>query len=382
MLVVQSALSLNGGLLVLLDLLERWQVTPGVSPRLFVAKQRAPEDVLAPDGLAVSFGGDEAGRTRRQGARALVRLVRLARAADVVISGSEIGESVLLGYVGARLARRPFVVVVHADLDDAIDFWVPWFARRLTRWANAHADASVCVAPGLVQPVLSNGALPSDVHVVVNGIDVGRVQQRALLPAGAGDVVDDGARSIPLVVANGRLAIQKGFDLLIEAHARVLAAGLPHRLVITGEGPQRAELEALVARLGVTSSVDLPGFAANPYPTIAAADVFVLSSRSEGLPLTLLEALALGAPVIATECGSGPRTVLGDCVFGELVRSGSVEALADALAAHLRTPDLLRERARGGPARALAFDVDRAAAEHLTVLRSVVDGSRSGVPSR
>jgi glycosyltransferase involved in cell wall biosynthesis len=165
------------------------------------------------------------------------------------------------------------------------------------------------------------------VRVVVNGIDVREVRRRAgLAPEGA-DAVPRARRAVPLVVANGRLAPQKGFDLLIEAHAQVVGAGVRHRLLITGDGPDRAALEALVRRLGVESSVELPGFSANPYPAMAAADVFVLSSRSEGLPLTLLEAMAVGAPIIATECGGGPRWLLGDSAGGQLVPPHSVDAL-------------------------------------------------------
>ena len=368
---VQSSMADNGGLRVFLQLLDRWRAPGGASPVLFVVKHiEAGATPPVPQGLQVQFGSSDVVRSRYQAPQTLLQLARLARSSDVVVSGSEIGLSLLFGYSAARLARRPFVVLVHADLDDAIATWTPAPLRRLTRSVNARADAVVCVEGGLVDGVLRNGARPSAVRVVTNGIDVREVRRSAgLAPDGVESAADRGG--VPVVVGNGRLAPQKGFDLLVEAHAKVLAAGFPHRLLITGEGPDRPALEALVRRLGVESSVDLPGFSTNPYPAMASADVFVLSSRSEGLPLTLLEAMAVGAPIIATECGSGPRRLLGDSEVGQLVPPDSADALARALIAHFREPGSLAARARGGPLRAREFDIHRAAAEHLEILRAV-----------
>src|SRR4029450_4389351 len=107
------------------------------------------------------------------------------------------------------------------------------------------------------------------------------------------------------IIGLGRLWPEKGFELLVEAHAKVRAAGLPHGLVIVGRGPELDALRALVDRLGVSNSVLLPGFVANPFPVLARASLLCVPSRFEGFGLTIAEALVLGVPVVSTDCG-GP----------------------------------------------------------------------------
>jgi glycosyltransferase involved in cell wall biosynthesis len=97
-------------------------------------------------------------------------------------------------------------------------------------------------------------------------------------------------------------------------------------------------LELLVRQLGLTEAVDLPGHLENPYPFFAAASVYALSSRWEGLPTVLLEALALGLPIVATDCPSGPREILADGAYGRLVPPGDPAALAEALQRTLKDP--------------------------------------------
>jgi len=101
--------------------------------------------------------------------------------------------------------------------------------------------------------------------------------------------------------------------------------------MILGDGPERSSLEALVAERGLTGSVDLPGWISNPYPYMAHAGVFVLSSRWEGLPSVLIEALFCGVPVVATDCLSGPREILEGGRYGALVPVGNEDALAAAI---------------------------------------------------
>jgi glycosyltransferase involved in cell wall biosynthesis len=101
--------------------------------------------------------------------------------------------------------------------------------------------------------------------------------------------------------------------------------------VLLGDGALRPDLEEQVSRLGIDDDVSLPGFVANPYPSMAAADVFVLSSRWEGSPGVLIEAMSCGTPVIATDCPSGPRQILDGGRYGRLVRPSDPAALADAL---------------------------------------------------
>ena len=135
---------------------------------------------------------------------------------------------------------------------------------------------------------------------------------------------------IPVIVGMGRLTRQKNFSALIQAFALVRAE-IPCRLIIFGEGEERPLLESLSRNLDIAHEVDLPGFVANPYPILSKASLFVLSSRWEGLPWVLIEALACGTKVVATDCPSGPREILDNGAYGELCPVEDVPALAAAM---------------------------------------------------
>jgi glycosyltransferase involved in cell wall biosynthesis len=146
-----------------------------------------------------------------------------------------------------------------------------------------------------------------------------------------------------VVLAAGRLVPQKGFDLLIEAFARVAAEYPAWNLCILGEGPLRSALTAQAAALGVGTRVRLPGHVAHPQAWMRRADLFVLSSRFEGLPNVLLEAMAHGMPCISFDCASGPAELIEHGVDGWLLPSEDVGALATAMRA-LMADEALRHR--------------------------------------
>jgi len=133
------------------------------------------------------------------------------------------------------------------------------------------------------------------------------------------------------LIALGRLTAQKGFDILIEAFARVAAKHPDWRLVIYGEGPDRTKLETLRDALSLQGKVSLPGLTRNVETAFAEASLFVLPSRFEGYSNALLEALAAGLPVIATTAPGGTSGILGDGKYGMLVPPGDAVALASAL---------------------------------------------------
>lgn len=141
----------------------------------------------------------------------------------------------------------------------------------------------------------------------------------------------------PVILGVGRLEQQKDFPTLLRAFAR-LRRQRPCRLLILGEGSRRGELEALAQRLGIRADCRLPGHAPNPYPFMARASVFVVSSAWEGIVNVLTEALALGTPAVATDCPSGPREILRNGELGPLVPVGDAVALADAIQATLEQP--------------------------------------------
>ena len=364
LLVVDHRLREDGATRSTLRLVERW-VGAQVPVVLYVAK-RSPRGGAAPlpPHVTLTHPADHEPRGRRLLALALVRLVPHARRADVVIAARDVGWGLLLGRAASWVARRPFVVVVRSDPQRAVAQHVSPRLRGVTRLAYRTADRVVCISPGLVPAVAAMGVAAGRTTVALGGVEVEQILDSGR--AAAPDLPDGGG---PLVVGIGRLEHQKGFDLLIRAHAAALAAGSAHRLLVLGEGADRRALERLAADLGVAGSVHLPGFHPDPLPTIAAADLFVLPSRWEGMGQSLAEALLLGVPVIAADCVAGPRLLLADGAHGDLVPVEDVEALAEAIVKHLTAPGRLREAAGvGGSWVREHLDVDRAARDTLTAV--------------
>ncbi len=144
------------------------------------------------------------------------------------------------------------------------------------------------------------------------------------------------------VLAVGRLTQQKGYDLLISAFARVAPRSPGWRLRICGAGPERPALEAAIRELGLEDRVELRGPARDVGAEIARASVFALSSRWEGLPLVLLEAMSKGMGIVSFDCPTGPADVIDDHRNGLLVPSGDVDAFAAGLLELIEDPQLLR----------------------------------------
>ncbi|MEX1081493.1 MAG: glycosyltransferase [Halofilum sp. (in: g-proteobacteria)] len=203
------------------------------------------------------------------------------------------------------------------------------------------ADGVVAVSEGVKQDLIDVVGLKGvDVQVIYNGTIAPLLFERAReLPPHAWFQT----HNLPVIVAVGRLSQQKDYSTLIRAFSRVRKV-IRARLVIVGEGKDRGALEALVGELHLEADVALPGFAENPYAWIAHADVFTLSSRWEGLVNVVIEALALGVPIVSTDCPSGPREILDGGRYGELVPVGDYEELAAALVRALqdKTPGVDR----------------------------------------
>ena len=232
--------------------------------------------------------------------------------------------------------------------------------RAVCRFLYRTADRVHAVSSGVADSLCQQLKLPlSRVDVVYNPIPLKEINRLAVASAQLPNVdLDDR----PLISAAGRLSTQKDFAMLIRAFKRVRQE-CDSRLVIMGEGKNRPELEALIAKYSLENDVLLPGFISNPFAIMRQSDLFVLSSRWEGLPNVLIQAMAVGTPVVSTDCKSGPAEILENGKWGRLVPVGDTDALAKAMLDTLydkKHPDVKR--------RAADFGVDQAVDGYLRLL--------------
>ncbi len=225
------------------------------------------------------------------------------------------------------------------------------------------ADAIVAVSEGVADELARHTGLPRKQIVVIHNA----VVSDAVLAKAAEPVPHPwfAPGQPPVILGVGRLTEQKDFPTLIRAFARVRSERAS-RLVIVGDGkPEaRAALLRLASALGCADDLSLPGFTHNPFCYMANAGVFVLSSLHEGLPGVLIQALACGAPVVSTDCPSGPREILEAGRYGQLVDTGDDTAMAGAILAALRHGGDRAPRV----ARGRQFSVDRAVDRYLGLI--------------
>jgi glycosyltransferase involved in cell wall biosynthesis len=204
------------------------------------------------------------------------------------------------------------------------DKLLPFLMKR----TYIRAEGIIAVSAGVADDLALHLGIPrSMIQVIYNPIVDEELLERAKL-----EVDDDwfAFGQPPVVLSAGRLVGLKDFPLLLKSFALVRKE-IDSRLMILGEGDKRPQIEALVKELGLDDVVSLPGFVENPYAYMKRARAFVLSSRWEGLPNVLIEAMACGTPVISTDCPSGPREILEDGQYGLLVPVGNEKAMAEAI---------------------------------------------------
>jgi glycosyltransferase involved in cell wall biosynthesis len=212
---------------------------------------------------------------------------------------------------------------------------------RLVRCLYPRVDGIIAVSEGVKENLVQTFGVPAErVRVIPNPLEIEQVQTRA-----AEETALTLDWSVPTVVAVGRLTAQKGFRYLLDAFA-TLAGTRPCRLLIVGDGPERAALWRQAQTLGLQRRVVLAGFQANPFAYVARSTVFALPSLWEGHPFVLMEAMACGVPVVSTDCPSGPSELITDGDNGLLVPTANPTALARAIAALLADPPLARSLAQ------------------------------------
>jgi glycosyltransferase involved in cell wall biosynthesis len=262
---------------------------------------------------------------------------------------SALEDTNIVAILARRLARVPtrLIVTVHNQLSQEVKHAKNWKRRcvpYLIRWIYPGADAVVGVSRGVVTDLQKFGISPHRTHAIYNPIITPTFLSRPKVPI---DHPWFRPAAPPVILGVGRLNEQKDFVTLIRAFAQVRQRQ-PARLMILGEGTERTTLEALITALGLSEDVSLPGFVAHPDDYMAAASVVVLSSAWEGFGNILVEAMAMGTPVVSTNCESGPAEILVDGEYGKLVPVKDEIALAEAILATLAqplAPDRLKQRA-------------------------------------
>lgn len=294
---------------------------------------------------------------------AIAAYLRQSRPDAVLASQTHLNLVVLLARAIAGVRTR-VVATEHVALDAVLANAATWKERLFpagARMGYPHADAVVAVSQDAAERFCAATGLRREmVSVIFNPVVTPDLFVQARAHVDHPWFADD---ERPVILSAGRLTQQKDHATLLRAFAR-LRRSLAARLVILGEGEERQPLEQLAGTLGVRADVQLPGFVTNPFAYMARARVFALPSRWEGCPNVLIEALACGAPVVSTNCPSGPAEVLQGGMHGRLVPVGDEEAMAEAMVRTLveRADSLARV------AWARTFSAERAVDRYLEVL--------------
>jgi glycosyltransferase involved in cell wall biosynthesis len=284
--------------------------------------------------------------------RVLVPLLREVRRATTILHAHD-AHALTLGGMVATLAGRPLVVTRRVD----------FHLRRRGFWMRA--DRVIAISHAVARVLAADGIRPERIAVVHSGLDLDAVRRTP----GLGIRTRLGLDQDVVVAANvAALVGHKDHATLLRAAARLMPQFPRLHWVVAGEGPERADLERLRDELGLTDRLHLVGHLDDPAQLIADANLFVMSSREEGLGTSVLEAMALGVPVASTSAGGLPE-MLGDGA-GVLTPPSDPAALADAVARLLSEPDLARSVVRRARAVAERFSAARMAEAVLSVYRS------------
>ncbi|MFD2112459.1 glycosyltransferase [Thiorhodococcus fuscus] len=270
-------------------------------------------------------------------APALARYLRARRPAALLAAKDRAGRAAVMARTLAGTGT-PILLRLGTNLSTAMEARTAlerWLRYAPIRLLYPKVDRIVAVSEGVAEDTARIARIPRErIGVIRNPVITPELSAQAAQPCRHPWLAPG---EPPVLMGAGRLQRQKDFPTLIRAFAR-LRAERDCRLMILGEGAARPKLQSLIQELGLDDSVDLPGFQTNPYAFLARASVFVLSSAWEGSPNVLTEAMALGVPVVSTECPSGPYEILDAGRHGRLVPVGDAEALAEAMAATLDAP--------------------------------------------
>ena len=235
------------------------------------------------------------------------------------------------------------------------------------------ADHIIAVSDGVIDSLALRLKIPRNrITRVYNPVVTADIDELARSIPEHPWMLDEGP---PVILGAGRLARVKDFPTLLRAFQQV-SRNRPVRLIILGEGRWRQRLENMIRKMGIEATVSLPGWVSNPYAFMRRASMFVLSSKHEGLPTVLIEAMACGCPCVSTNCPSGPAEILDDGRFGPLVPVGNESELAAAMEHVLDSlpkKDMLLARAK-------KFSFDASIDLYERIILDLVGKSRRGQP--
>jgi glycosyltransferase involved in cell wall biosynthesis len=286
---------------------------------------------------------------------------------DVLFSTSSTGNIVaamahLAARSRARLVLSERTPLFRAGVRDARNRAFAWAKRQSYR----RADLVTAVAAGVAEQLVAELGLPPE---RVRVLDNPMIDEELLSQAAEPVAHPFFAGGPPVVLACGRMVAVKDYPTLLRAFAEVRRAQ-PARLVVLGDGPERAALEAQVHQIGLRDDVWLVGFDKNPFRYMAKAALLLHASRAEGMPGAQIQAMACGAPVVSTDCEFGPREVIRDGHNGYLVPVGDAAALAERALRVLRDA-ALRDRLAAAARHSVArFELSRAMAGYQQALEA------------
>ncbi|WP_218080018.1 glycosyltransferase [Anthocerotibacter panamensis] len=343
----------------------------GLKTDLILAQAKGKYLSMVPDGIRVIDLQAHAPVLLRK-TLALQRYLRRERPA-VLLTTLDIVNAAAWARRMAGVPTRVVMVVqtnLSAQFRDYTD-GTGWLRPQLVRWFYPWADQIITASQGVAEDLAQISGLPlGEMRVIYNPVVTPRFLQMVQQPVPHPWFA---AGQPPVILGVGRLVRQKDFPTLIRSFAQIRPQ-VPARLVILGEGEERANLEFLVRQLGLTDAVDLPGFVENPYAYMAQASVFALSSTHEGFGNVVAEALGAGTAVVSTDCPSGPAEILGWGRYGTLTPVGDARALAQGIVRTLQKPpgsEGLRQRAR-------AFSLMAIVEQYCEVLEKLMQQPKAG----
>ena len=326
--------SLHGGGAerVMLDISDAL-VERGVPVHLVLVKAEGHYRNLAPDSVRLIDLNSH--RT----AASLFRLVGYIRREQPSALLSTLPQANVIALVAKLMLRGHLRVVTRIANTYSEEITIGSFkhrqALRLLKLLLPMADSIAAVSQGVADDL--SVLIPSISHkiaTIYNPVVRAEIVEQAVAPVSHSWFE---AECVPVILSAGRLTTVKDHATLLKSFAEVTRSK-PARLVILGVGPERANLLEMADRLDVARHVDLPGFEANPFAYMSKSKVFALSSRYEGFPNVLVQAMACGTPVVSTDCRSGPSEILEDGKWGRLVPVGDWRAMAKAIIETMDSP--------------------------------------------